>query len=262
VNILTNEQIQRTAPSVFATEPYQGTSNRYRFIPTSSIVEALRDRGFFPVRATQSGSRIEGKELFAKHMLRFRQMSNLNQAEGEIPEVVLSAAHDGTAVYWLMLGIFKIVCGNGLVAASSMFNEIRVRHSGSPSLPQEVAEASYDVIRQAPKVIEVMEDWKKIQLTEPQQLAYAESALVLRDSTLKLEPKQMLYTRRQADSNRSLWTTFNKVQENIIRGGHDGVNAKGNRMRQRSIKSVTEDLRINRALWQLTEKMQELVTKN
>jgi hypothetical protein len=37
-------------------------SARYRHVPTIEVVDILRDRGFHPVKAVQSRSRIEGKQ--------------------------------------------------------------------------------------------------------------------------------------------------------------------------------------------------------
>ena len=263
MNALTMEQIQQTAPSVFATQPYEGMSSRYRFIPTSGVIDAMRERGFVPVRATQSRVRIEGNKEFAKHVIRFRRLIDLDApVDSEVVESVLENAHNGTSAYIWMFGLWRVRCGNGLVVASSTINEIHVRHSGSPTLAQEVAEASLDIMDEAPSVIRTVEDWKRIQLTEPQQIAYADSAKQLRDSSIDVDPRSLLNVRRFRDGGNDLWSTFNRVQENIIKGGNIGRNTKGNRVHTRSIKSVTEDLRVNRALWQLTEKMKELVTKN
>jgi hypothetical protein len=59
-----------------------------------------------------------------------------------------------------------------------------------------------------------------------------------------------------------LWTTFNVVQENIIRGGLRGRKRSSNgRMRNmttRPVKALDRNIKLNQALWVLTEKMAEL----
>jgi hypothetical protein len=55
---LTNDQLMRTAPSVFATQPWDKMSARYAFIPTIQVVEKMRSEGFLPVAASQSRTRI------------------------------------------------------------------------------------------------------------------------------------------------------------------------------------------------------------
>lgn len=69
---LSNEQLMRVAPSIFAAQPWERMSNRYTFIPTIQIVDKMRAEGFQPVAAMQSRTRIEGKQDFTKHLIRFR----------------------------------------------------------------------------------------------------------------------------------------------------------------------------------------------
>ena len=38
---MTLDQVRAAAPSVFADHPWEGVSERYAFIPTSSVVESL-----------------------------------------------------------------------------------------------------------------------------------------------------------------------------------------------------------------------------
>ncbi len=106
----TNDQLHRSTPSIFASTPWHHMSDRYRFVPTIEVVDLLRDRGFQPVRAQQSRSRIEGKGAFTERLIHFRNES-LIDAPGvgeEIPELVLVNSHDGTSSYQLIAGIFRL----------------------------------------------------------------------------------------------------------------------------------------------------------
>ena len=148
------EQIRTVAPSVFATKPYAVMSEKYRFFATSHVVEALMHEGFAVVRAQQSRTRIEGRGDFTKHLLRFRHASMADSAvQSTVPEIVLINAHDGSSAYHLSLGLYRVVCLNGLVVKSAGIEDIRVRHSGRESLIQEVIEGSYRIIDEAPKAL-------------------------------------------------------------------------------------------------------------
>ena len=97
---MTLDQIRTVTPSVFAEQPWHTMSEKYRFFPTSHVVEGLMAQGFLPVRAQQSRTRIEGKRHFTKHMLRFRHASQAESAvQSVIPEIVLVNSHDGSSVY-------------------------------------------------------------------------------------------------------------------------------------------------------------------
>lgn len=260
---LTDEQIMHVAPSVFAEQPHESRGERYAYIPTSRVVQGLRNEGFLPMAVGQSRTRIPGKRDFTKHMLRFRHRDSVDQiVEQEVPEIVLLNSHDGTSSYQLMGGIFRLICSNGMIVGDTT-SEVRVRHSGN--ILDNVIEGSYEVINDIQRVIPVIDDWKKIHLTYEQRKAYAEAALGLRwdadeagNVQAPVSATSLLNVRRYDDRKDDLWTTFNVTQENLIRGGLRGEGSTGKRMTTRAVASVTENVKLNRALWSLTSKMAEL----
>ena len=68
---------------------------------------------------------------------------------------------------------------------------------------------------------------------------------------------QMLSIRRQEDSGNDLWSIFNRVQENMLQGGTLIVTPKDNgsvrRSRSRSIRSIEQNLEVNKMLWTASE---------
>jgi hypothetical protein len=260
---LSLDHIRVAAPSVFAETPWEGTSLKYRFFPTVHVVEGLMAQGFLPVRAQQSRTRLEDKREYTKHMLRFRHTSQAESAvQSVIPEIVLINSHDGSSAYHLSLGLYRVVCLNGLVVKSAGIEDIRVRHSGRESLMTAVIEGSYRVIDAAPAALAQVEQWQHLQLSPPEQEVLAEAALELRDSALEVQPRALLAPRRwedgAADCPRDLWRTLNVTQENLMRGGVQGRNEQGQRRRLRGVNSIDSDTRINRALWVLAERIAEL----
>lgn len=69
---------------------------------------------------------------------------------------------------------------------------------------------------------------------------------------------QLLRARRTEDNRPDLWTTFQRVQENVIKGGVRGRSATGRRMSTRGVTGIDQDLRLNRAMWVLAEEMRKL----
>lgn len=260
-NPLSNEEIQRYAPSAFAGQPYQAMSDRYAFVPTSQVIDGMRSAGFLPVMATQSSSRIAGKENFTKHMLRFRSInSRLTNVGDSDLETVLINSHDGTSRYVLMLGVFRLVCSNGLIVSESLVSGIRVRHVGD--IVSDVIKGSFELIDQAPKIQQTINQWRTITLTQDQQNAFAYSAHLLRfpeqDTTMAqaIKPESLLKARRYDDTGNDLWSTFNRVQENAVNGGIKGYIREGYRIRRRTIRTVSsidQNVSLNKALWSLAE---------
>lgn len=237
-------------PSIYATHPSAKVSERYGFIPTSAIVQALESAGFLPVTARAARASAE-RAAFAKHLIRFRHRDHLTTQVGDwLPEVVLVNSHDGSSSYRVMAGVFRLVCLNGLVIGNSV-SEARVRHT--KNAPDEIVDASFRVIASLPGIAESVQTMRSQRLEPFEREAFATAALTLRypdDSPIR--SSQLLSTRRVVDNAPDLWTTFNVVQENLLRGGQRRVNS---RRRTRGISSVGEDVRLNRALWTLAEEL-------
>jgi hypothetical protein len=259
-NVLTESDLRYRVPSAFATEAWGTMSDRYKFVPTIDVVGILEDKGFLPIRAEQSRCRLPGKTEFTKHMIRFRHSEFFDLTSGtEFPEIVLVNSHDGSSGYQVMGGIHRVVCMNGLIVDSANLGSISVRHTGGSDFHDRILEATFDIVSETPATIRKIEGWKGLQLPAPIQSAFAESALELRDNDA-IRAEQLLRAKRSDDRSSDLWTVFNRIQENMIRGGLRGYSESGRRTTTRPIKSVSEDVRLNRALWKLTERMAELAS--
>lgn len=258
-NFLNEVQLQKVCPSIFATGGSEHVSSKYGFIPTIDVVRGLSDSGFHPVMAKQSQTRTRGGMSFGKHMMRFRH-EDVKEVDGMFPEIVLVNSHDGSTSYQLRAGIYRQVCSNGMIVGNDVFCR-RIKHQGA--VVDLVVEAANDLIELAPKSIDKAIEWKGINLSDEYKMVYADAAMSLKweeneEGDFPLEPSQLLQVVRRADLGNDLWTTFNVVQENIIRGGIRYRTEKGERQRTRAVNSVSENIRLNTALWVLTEKMAEL----
>lgn len=262
---LTNDQLMRTAPSIFAAQPYEKMSARYAFIPTIQVVDKMRSEGFVPVAASQSRTRIAGKAEFTKHLIRFRDVRNGDmpaiRALGSVyPELVLTNSHDGASAYKLDAGLFRLVCTNGMVVSDGTVSQINVRHSGSVD---GIIDATYSIVEEFPKVLESVEHFQQLRLTAPQQNAFATAALELRYNAAEspITPAQVMRARRSEDVPATLWNTFNVAQENLVGGGLRGRNTETRRrLTTRPVSGISENTRLNKALWTLTEEMRKLVS--
>jgi Domain of unknown function (DUF932) len=278
-NVIDTNQLRQLVPSAFATEAHSSRSSRYAHIPTSEILDGLYAEGFRPYKAVQSRSRIEGKSEFTKHMIRLRHPDAIANVSGNIPEVVLINSHDGTSSYKLLSGIFRMICTNGLIAWDEKFGEISVHHKGN--IVHQVIEGSFEIVGQSQKALGTIENWSALQLTAGEQNAFAEAAHSLRfaDADGKIDTPitaaQLLTPRRMADraddGNGHGWSrpapdlyrTLNVVQENAIKGGLSArrpgsARERGRVVTSREVRGIDQDVRLNRALWQLAERMAEL----
>jgi hypothetical protein len=255
---LTDEQIRRAAPSIFAEAAHASRSERYALIPTIEVLNALRREGFQPFMAKQTNVRLADKREHAKHMLRLRHADQQPGVE-EWNEIVLVNSHDGASSYQMFGGVFRQVCSNGMICGSS-FAEVRVNHKGN--VADRVLEGAHIVLDGFGLITEHRESMQALTLNAGEQAAFARAALALKyDDPAVPAPvteTQVLNARRAADRKDDMWTTFNRVQENLIQGGLHARTANGRRTRTRAVTGLDADVKLNRALWVLAEEMKKL----
>ncbi|AEB84531.1 DUF932 domain-containing protein [Alicycliphilus denitrificans] len=255
---LSDDQIRRVAPSIFADAPHESRSERYSYIPTAAVLTELRKEGFQPFMVTQTRVRDEGKREHTKHMLRLRHASQINGEEAN--EIVLLNSHDGTSSYQMLAGMFRFVCSNGLVCGDTVA-DVRVPHKGDVS--GHVIEGAYEVLRGFNRVKESRDAMRAITLDESEAEVFARSALALKYDPTDNKPapiteSQILMPRRFDDRRPDLWSVFNRTQENLTKGGLHGRSANGRRQQTRPVQGIDSDVRLNRALWMLADGLRQL----
>ncbi len=252
---ITGEQFARYAPSVLATQAHESRSDRYTVIPTIDILRGMWKEGFAPYEVRQSLTRDASRREFTRHMVRLRHRG-LTGNNSEVPEIILINSHDGASSYQLLAGYFRFVCSNGLIAGDVTSN-VKIRHSGD--VVGNVIEGSYEVLRNVQEIEKRKQSFKEIELLPQEQLLFANEALKLRwDNNAPVSASSIVRPHRFEDTAPSLWNTYNVIQENLLKGGQRGRASTGRRLTTRAVTGIQQDVKLNRALWALTEKMAEL----
>lgn len=266
---MTDDDLRRVAPSIFAEDKHSSRSERFAYIPTFELIDALRKEGFVPVRAIQGSSRVPGKEDFTKHMVRFAHPDYQGRKAlvGTAPEAVLMNAHDGTSSYRVLSGVFRSICTNSMIVMDDNATDIKISHVGK--VQDKVIDATFTVIGEAKQTLEKCEEWQGITLDHDECKILAEAAHVLRfgdgegEVKTPIEANQLLRARRMEDRDNTLWLTHNRIQENVIKGGLRGwqINAETRERRRttsREVKAIDGNTKLNQALWMLSARMAEL----
>jgi hypothetical protein len=262
---LTEDQMRAAAPSVFAEGKHASRSERYTYIPTIEVLRGLRKEGFEPFMVAQGASRIEGKAEFTKHMIRMRHAGQV-QTRPEANEIILINSHDGASSYQMLAGMLRFVCCNGLVVGD-VVEDIRIPHKGN--IQGEVIEGAFRVLDQFEVVQQHAEAMKALPLEPREEIAFATAALALRFGESPVEEtgghrpapitaEQLNEPRRIDDIGHSLWATFQRIQENVMRGGQPGRSVQGRRLQTRPVGSIDRGVSLNRALWMLAEEMRQI----
>ena len=166
--------------------------------------------------------------------------------------MVFLNSHDGTSAYQLRLGLFRVVCTNGLIVSRGAFPAYYVPHRGD--VVDEVVAGALEVAERFGSLADQVEKMEARQLYKDEQIRFAERALALRfpsPADHGLQPSQLLTCRRTEDLGADLWSTLNKVQENLLRGGLSRRSATGRLTHTRRITAIRQDVRLNSGLWDL-----------
>ncbi len=258
---LLDEQIRALAPSVFAAQAMPGVSSRYAFVPTGHLVGRLRDAGWAAVSAVQQRVKLDERRGFQKHLIRF-QRRDVVPVKGEYtPELCLINSHDRSSAYQLHAGLYRFICANGMfVGDGNAFERVSIRHAGFT--PDEVIEASFRILDQIPTLTASVETFRARQLTGPESRAFATAALRLRYEDVEkapIGPEKLLEARRYEDAGEDLWHVFNRLQENLLRGGlkdETRCRADGKRFaRTRAISGLDRNVRLNKELWSIAQRL-------
>ena len=255
---LTDDQLRRVAPSIFADGAHDSRSDRYTYIPTISVLRGLQREGFEPFMVAQARVRDESRREHTKHMLRLRHRSQTVALDTN--EIILINSHDGTSSYRLLAGTYRLVCRNGMVCFQTD-DDIKVPHKGS--VGERVVTSAYEVLDGFTRVVEEREGMQALTLNAGEQSAFARAALELRfdmenGKAAPVTEAQVLAVRRAEDRADDLWTVTNRVQEALVRGGIDGRLANGRRVATRAVQGIDQNVKLNRALWVLATEMRRM----
>jgi hypothetical protein len=251
---LSDNDIRRLCPAVFAEAPRDDVSSRYGFVSTKDLLNAMRENGFVPTQVQSYYRRDPGNLEFTKHMVRFRPAGdNLKKLQkGDVvPQIALLNSHDRSSQFSLFGGLWRLVCENGLlVSEGSHVEPLVVRHTVSAI--DGLLDATGELIKQQKYVFDHVDEMKKTTLTDKQAADFAVHALALRPERAGvIDPVQLLRVRRPEDEGSDIWHVYNRVQENLMRGGLQGITANNRAIVTRGVTSVNADVAINSGLWHL-----------
>jgi hypothetical protein len=242
----TLDQIKTMAPSVFTTEKAPHLTDKYIQTPTSRVVEDLMSLGWEVTKVQEVKAR-KGKG-FQKHMIVFRNseiMIKGKDGDDSFPQILLTNSHDGKAAFNFRVGIFRLVCSNGLVISDADFNNVSIRHINYTfeSLQAKVAE----MIAKLPNLVQKINLFKSTELTEAQMADFAQKAMQLRTKE-RVNIMDVLTADRPQDAGNDLWVVFNRVQEKLTGGSY-----RAGKRKARSIKNFDKDIKLNEQLIELAE---------
>ena len=255
---LTKEQIRKSAPLIFADAPTNpDVSNKYLFVNTETIIDDLEKLGCLPVQAAQRKTRKKEGTIFSKHMVAFQNpdiMITSQDGDDAYPRILLTNSHDGMQAFKFSVGIFRLVCSNGLVVADEKFSDFKIKHKGYSF--EELRNVVRQAVEDLPNRVQVMNDMKNRILSEEEKRKLALDAMLIRAGVKELQYDDetiddILEPKRKQDKGDDLWRVFNVVQEKITQGDFHAALTGAKVRKVRKIKSFEKDMKVNKELFKL-----------
>jgi hypothetical protein len=284
--------IEQRAPAVFADTVKNTLSPRYAQLRTADVLPIMSDYGFVPVQAAQKNSR-KANPLHTQHMVAFAHRDTLvdtYSADAQRGEIVLYNSHDGTGSIRMFAGCYRLICSNGVIAGEGY--DARLYHSKANvnSFEQMLAQT----VERLPALMDRIQQMKSKEMSHLAQMELAvraaqtrwawtterwawtteHASLMVQNMFDDVKPTKgsfatghtvsgLLRVQREADAYANSWVVFNRIQENIIRGGamiksFNERNPDGIYRKSRPVNSVTENVRVNRELWNAAEQVLQL----
>ena len=255
---MSKEDLRNECPLAFASAPTNpNVSGKYLFVNTETIVDDLDKLGWKPVQAAQRKARGNAGTIFSKHMVAFQNPEiKITSADGDdaYPRILLTNSHDGMQAFKFSVGIFRLVCSNGLVVADEQFSDFKIKHKGYTF--GELRNVVRQAVEDLPNRVQVMNDMKNRILTEDEKRKMALDAMLIRAGVKELQYDEETITdildpKRDADKGDDLWRVFNVIQEKITQGDFHAALTGAKVRKVRKIKSFEKDMKVNKELFKL-----------
>lgn len=264
MNFMTKDELLKACPVAFKESPTNPkVSDRYVHANTMTVVEDLEKLGWRPVQAKQCRTKKNSSGIRSFHMIAFQNpdvkikktLSDGTETIDSFPRIILTNSHDGFNSFKFMVGLFRLVCSNGLIVADAEFDSFAIRHINYDFNALRAVVAS--AIKRVPDIVCTMNTMRTVELSSEQQLELATEVVKIRkgvEEGQKFDIDEatildILNPVREEDKTNDLWTVFNVCQEKMIKGGYSATGKNNKSRRQRGITSIKKDLDYNQRLW-------------
>jgi Domain of unknown function (DUF932) len=229
---------------------FEKLSDKYDLISTESVVELMREEGFTVTQTNTLKPRKRDPRM-VRHFVRMRHESYLKEINGSVPEIMVINANDGSSSLRMEAGLFRFVCSNGLIVKSQEIASARIRHVDVTA--ERVLEEANRVIQSAQEAARRVDIFRQRVLNNDEKTQFSVLASALWGG--RVMPHTLLESRRPEDSHDDLWHVFNRVQENLIKGGVVGRSPNGRNTRTHGIRAMDNTVKVNMKLWEIAENM-------
>jgi len=195
------------------------TTDRYKFVPTLTVIDTFLKEGFNVVGASQT----KAKTPYGLHQVEFEhpamRRESLKRVGDTVLRIWLRSAHNGTCSHQLGFGLFRLVCSNGMLVQDHGPQTVRIRHIGNA--PAAATLALVALMAQADEFYKTILRIKAHECSSQEERQLLEAGYEKRFGHRNIDLAEhvvLLQAHRDEDRGLDLWRTLNRIQENLIRG--------------------------------------------
>lgn len=267
------EELKSVCSYAFATEPTGNVSQRYVQANTEMVIDDLAKINWFPVAAKQVKNR--GGSTASFHMVAFQNPDLKVDFGGDVcfPRIILTNSHDGKNSFKFVVGLLRLACSNGLVIADEEYGKVAIKHINYSF--EELQTTVISMISELPNKIKMITDMQNTILSEEEKKEIAidflkakknykecdgvqdvEKATQVKEFEVSDETiNSLLQPARESDAKNDLWSIYNVLQENIIKGKYYEFNPEKESFRkQRGIKNAKRDVALNIKMFRIARR--------
>ncbi len=232
---ITLEQAIAAVPAI-ASEDHLG-SDRYKFVSSIEVIKNMQDVGFGLVDVRCPNVR-KASIKHVKHEMIFRVESDelgvglfyedprkaAYVAAGDDPKMAVvypqlrvMNSSDTLCGFKAHMGLFSQVSQTGIMLDDGLEQGFNHAHVGFSE--KEAQELLLKFTYKFPTIIKRMQKMAEIQLSEEEKMEFATEAGNLRFTSGMNNPELLLQPCRKYDHGNDLWSVFNVIQENCMKGG-------------------------------------------
>ena len=164
--------------------------------------------------------------------------------------------------FTFQIGIFRLVCSNGLIVKQADFGTVRVRHltkdSNSETFHSQLLEVITTLVNQLPKTVEAIEIMQNTMLNSNQIKELATKAIYSRfdkkakNIDIDYVVNQLITSDRKEDERDNVWNNYNKIQEKLLNGTYSYINKTNNKLRKaRPVNNIVQATKLNAELFDM-----------
>ena len=233
----------------------------YKFQSSEYIISELKRRGFNLVGTSTGKPNKPENRGYQKHMMVFDSSFDVFRIDDNNRlRILVQNSHDGNSAVKFYVGVYRAVCANGLICGDTQ-NYIKVSHRGN-DFEKRISAAIDDTMHQFSETKYKVRYMKHLHLntTQRETLAIKMERHLMKDKGrwYSFATERLLKRNRKDDKENDLYTIFNVIQENALKGGiyYQKVDEQGDgaQLKTRKTRAIKENsprsVELNKFLWQ------------